>query len=67
MLYEGVPSWKAFLGHYIVLTLFTLVVVAIIVRVDTESTFFNRTWHILVPVALALLAGFRRARRTAKR
>lgn len=58
MLYEGVPSWKAFLGHYIVLTLFTLVVVAIIVRVDTESTFINRTWHILVPVALAAVIFF---------
>ncbi len=58
MLYEGVPSWKAFLGHYIVLSLFTLVVVAIIVRVDTESTLINRTWHILVPVALAAVIFF---------
>jgi len=58
MLYEGVPSWKAFLGHYIVLVLFTLVIVAIIVRVDTESTFFNRAWHVLVPVALAAVIFF---------
>jgi membrane protein YdbS with pleckstrin-like domain len=58
MLYEGVPSWKAFLGHYIVLGLFTLVVVAIIVRVDTESTTMNRALHILIPVAIAAVIFF---------
>ncbi len=58
MLYEGVPSWKAFLGHYVVLTLFLIVVVAIIVRVDTESTTLDRAWHILVPVAIAAVIFF---------
>lgn len=53
MLYEGVPSWKAFLGHYILTGLFALVVVAIIVRVDTESSMLERTFHILIPVAIA--------------
>jgi len=58
MLYEGVPSWKAFLGHYIVTSVFALVVVAIIVRVDTESELLQRTWHILVPVAIAAVIMF---------
>ncbi len=58
MLYEGVPSWKAFLGHYIMLSMITLAVVAIIVRVDTESTMISRTWHILVPVAIAAVIFF---------
>jgi membrane protein YdbS with pleckstrin-like domain len=53
MLYEGVPSWKAFLGHYVLTGLFALVVVAIIVRVDTESSNLERTFHILIPVAVA--------------
>ena len=53
MLYEGVPSWKAFLGHYILTGLFALVVVAIIVRVDTESSMLERTFHILILVAIA--------------
>jgi membrane protein YdbS with pleckstrin-like domain len=53
MLYEGVPSWKAFLGHYILTALFALVIVAIIVRVDTESSMLERTFHILIPVAIA--------------
>ena len=51
-LYEGVPSWKAFLGHYVVAALALLVVVAIIVRVDTESSFLERAFHILIPVAI---------------
>lgn len=58
MLYEGVPSWKAFLGHYILTGLAALVVVAIIVRVDTESSTLDRAWHILVPVALAAVFMF---------
>lgn len=55
MLYEGVPSWKAFLGHYILTGMFALVVVAIIVRVDTESTTLERAFHILIPVAIAVV------------
>ena len=58
MLYEGVPSWKAFLGHYIVLSLFTLAVVAIVVRVDTESTMMSRTLHILIPIVIAAVVFF---------
>jgi membrane protein YdbS with pleckstrin-like domain len=58
MLYEGVPSWKAFLGHYLVLALFTVVVVAIIVRVDTESTTMQRALHLLIPLALAAVIFF---------
>jgi membrane protein YdbS with pleckstrin-like domain len=53
MLYEGSPSWKAFLGHYLLTALFALVIVAIIVRVDTESSMLERTFHILIPVAIA--------------
>lgn len=53
MLYEGVPSWKAFLGHYLLTGLFALVIVAIIVRVDTESSMLERTFHILIPIAIA--------------
>jgi membrane protein YdbS with pleckstrin-like domain len=58
MLYEGVPSWKAFLGHYVVLGLFTLVVVAIIVRVDTESPTMSRVLHVLIPVAISAVIFF---------
>lgn len=68
MLYEGVPSWKAFLGHYILTGLAALVIVAIIVRVDTESSTFDRAWHILIPVALAavMMFGFMLYRRSIK-
>jgi len=58
MLYEGVPSWKAFLGHYIVLVLFTLAIVAIIVRVDTESSTMQRALHLLIPIAVAAVIFF---------
>ncbi|MBA2543629.1 MAG: PH domain-containing protein [Deltaproteobacteria bacterium] len=58
MLYEGVPSWKAFLGHYVVLALFTVVTVAIIVRVDTESTTMQRALHLLIPLAVAAVVFF---------
>lgn len=57
-LYEGVPSWKAFLGHYMVLGLFTVVVVAIVVRVDTESPTIQRALHLLIPLALAAVIFF---------
>jgi membrane protein YdbS with pleckstrin-like domain len=58
MLYEGVPSWKAFVGHYLITGLFMIVMVAIIVRVDTESSTMERALHILIPVAVGVLAFF---------
>jgi membrane protein YdbS with pleckstrin-like domain len=58
MLYEGVPSWKAFLGHYLITGLFMIVVVAIIVRVDSEASFLDRAWHVLVPIAIGTVVMF---------
>lgn len=57
-LYEGVPSWKAFLGHYLITGLFMIVVVAIIVRVDTDSSFLERAWHVLIPIAIGTVVMF---------
>ena len=51
MLYEGNPSWKAYIGYYLAAGLFALIIIAIAPRMaDTTK---GKVLGILVPVALA--------------
>lgn len=59
-IYDGSPSWKAFLGYYIVIVLGALIVMAIL-RVGFEdglTTLGTKTMHVLIPIAVAVAFGF---------
>lgn len=57
--YEGVPSWKAFLGYYI-LAFFGAVLAMFIAHAieDHTTTTQNRVLHVLVPAAAAAVVMF---------
>jgi membrane protein YdbS with pleckstrin-like domain len=60
MIYEGSPSWKAFLGHYVALVLAALILLAIL-RAGFENattTLGTKTMHVLIPIAAAVAFGF---------
>ena len=60
MIYEGSPSWKAFLGHYVALVLAALILMAIL-RAGFENattTLGTKTMHVLIPIAAAVAFGF---------
>ncbi len=52
-LYEGVPSWKAFLGYYVVTGLATLAVIAITLRIDGDVSLLRRAAEVLIPIGAA--------------
>jgi membrane protein YdbS with pleckstrin-like domain len=58
MLYEGVPSWKAFLGYYVGIAALMLGVVALLIRVDTDATVMRRAAYILIPIAVVAVVFF---------
>ena len=52
MIYEGVPSWKAFLGYYLAALIAGAVVVALLVAILWEkATPMYRTLFVVIPVA----------------
>jgi membrane protein YdbS with pleckstrin-like domain len=56
MIYEGVPSWKAYLGYYLAALIAGAVVVALLVAILWEkSTPMYRTLFVLIPVAAVAL------------
>lgn len=59
-IYEGSPSWKAYLGIYIGLVVGALVLMAIL-RAGFENantTLGTKTMHVLVPILLGVAFGF---------
>jgi membrane protein YdbS with pleckstrin-like domain len=60
MLYDGSPSWKAFLGYYIIIVFAALIVMAILRAgfEDATTTLGTKTMHVLVPILLAVAFGF---------
>lgn len=57
LIYEGVPSWKAYLGKYI-LTGFAAVVLMAILRVIWNDTIEDRLLGVVIPLGLAVAYGF---------
>jgi len=59
-LYEGVPSWKAFLGYYIATAFATAALIAILLRVNSDETGISMTKvaYILIPIAAAVVFMF---------
>ncbi len=59
MFYEGVPSWKAFLGQYLIVVVAAAIVIWILrLLQDTNTTTMRSTLNILVPVAVAAVVMF---------
>lgn len=58
MLYEGCPSWKAYLGHYIAAIVLAGVVMAIWLAATNGAAPATKVLGVLVPVALATLYCF---------
>jgi membrane protein YdbS with pleckstrin-like domain len=57
-LYEGVPSWKAFLGYYVV-TAFTAVVIALVLMwMNPDASVMRKAANVLIPVAIAVVFFF---------
>jgi len=59
-IYEGSPSWKAFLGYDIVIV-FAAVILMAILRVGFENattTLGTKTMHVIVPILAGVVFGF---------
>src|SRR4051812_21323342 len=59
-IYDGSPSWKAFLGYYIIIV-FAALIVMVILRMgfeDATTPLGTKTMHVLVPILLAVAFGF---------
>ncbi|MEO8841980.1 MAG: PH domain-containing protein [Kofleriaceae bacterium] len=59
-IYDGSPSWKAFLGHYIAIVFAALILMAILRAgfEDATTTLGTKTIHVLIPIAAAVAFGF---------
>ncbi len=57
VIYEGVPSWKAYLGKYI-LTGFAAIVLIAILRVVWSGSIEDRFLGVVIPLGLAVVWGF---------
>jgi len=59
-IYDGSPSWKAFLGYDIVIVFAALILMAILRAgfETSETTLGTKTMHVLVPIAVAVAFGF---------
>jgi len=57
MLYDGSPSWKAFLGHYLAAIVLALVVMAIALAISRATT-KAKVLDVIIPIALATVYCF---------
>ena len=57
MLYDGSPSWKAFLGHYLAAIVLALAVMAIALAIS-RSTTKAKVLDVVLPIALATVYCF---------
>jgi membrane protein YdbS with pleckstrin-like domain len=59
MFYEGVPSWKAFLGQYLLVSVGALIVLWILQLLqDEQTTTMRRILNVAVPLAAAAIVMF---------
>src|SRR5205814_7602789 len=58
MLYEGAPSWKAFLGHYLAIVFAAAVIIAIMTWVGGDETLMRKAANVVIPVAVAAIFMF---------
>ena len=58
MLYEGWPSWRAYLGHYVLLAAATLVVIFVLGLVHRHAPLSRHAIDIAIPLGAAFVVGF---------
>jgi len=57
-IYEGSPSWKAYLGHYLLLAFATVILLVIALWRDDDKGLLRRAWDVVIPLAVATFVGF---------
>ncbi|HEY1818160.1 MAG TPA: PH domain-containing protein [Kofleriaceae bacterium] len=58
MIYDGSPSWKAYLGQYLLVGFLGLACAVLIPMVDHNASLKNTTLEIVIPLGAAVLIGF---------
>lgn len=58
MLYEGNPSWKAFIGHYLAAGFITLLIIAIALRIESDAAATTKFLVIIIPLGAAAVFMF---------
>jgi len=59
MIYDGSPSWKAYLGHYVLLVIGAIAFVVLLPMARGPGVSQKeRTLDVIVPIAAAILLGF---------
>ena len=56
--YEGVPSWKAFLGHYAAIVLGGGILMFILLKLRDDGAATTKILNVVIPVALAVVFWF---------
>src|SRR5258706_8996599 len=57
-IYEGSPSWKAYLGNYAMLGFATALLLVIVLWRDSDAGFLRRAGDVGIPLVGATLFGF---------
>jgi len=57
--YEGVPSWKAYLGHYVLTVFGTLLLIGVLrLLQDSQTSTMRRLLDVLIPIGVAAIFFF---------
>ncbi|HEU0032654.1 MAG TPA: PH domain-containing protein [Kofleriaceae bacterium] len=58
-LYEGVPSWKAFLGYYVSVTFAAVVIIGVLTLIaGPQAELKTKLMNVLIPIAVAVVFMF---------
>lgn len=58
LLYEGVPSWKAFLGHYLLAFFLGVAVIALLFKIFEHGSTQKRALGVVIPLAVVAIYMF---------
>jgi membrane protein YdbS with pleckstrin-like domain len=50
MIYEGVPSWKGYLGYYVAAVLAAAIVIAVLMLTDTKAPTMRKVLEVVLPI-----------------
>jgi membrane protein YdbS with pleckstrin-like domain len=68
MIYEGVPSWKAYFGYYVAAVLAAAIAIAALILTDTQAPTMRKVLEVVIPIAAVAVffLGVNLARRSTK-